>query len=135
MKSFTQLARLSAFALCAAFLSNGCSQPPSLPDLFSVKGKVVRAGKAVTKGLLLLDDSKLQEAFLTVNGEIGADGEFELSTASSKAKKRMPGVPAGSYRATFMDPGDGQMVKTTELSRPFVVEAKDNVWTIDLSRK
>lgn len=121
--------------LAVTSLLLGCADEHPFPVLYPVKGKVVHAGKPVEKGHLQLDDAKLRDDMFLVQAQIGAEGAFELTTISAKVKKQMPGAPAGSYRIVFTDPGDGQMVSTRDLPGPFVVEPKENTWSIDLSRK
>jgi hypothetical protein len=61
-----------------------------------VKGKVTVNGKALTAGSVVYwpDEGKGNKSEFTPNGQIGADGSYELNT------KGKPGAPPGAYKVT-----------------------------------
>ena len=114
----------------------GCARDHAFPELYPVRGQVKSGGKFAPKGgFVQLHDDSLGEAMLMVQGEIGDEGKFELSTTSGKMKKKMPGVPAGRYRLVYAPPASTQQdVFPVELSTMFTVEKKPEGqnWTVEL---
>ena len=124
------------FLTIAACCLLGCAQEHSFPDLYPVRGQVKSGGAIVPKGgFVQLRSDSLGDAMLMVQGEVGDDGKFELSTISARLKKRMPGVPEGKYRLVYAPPASTlQNVFPVELRNTFTVEKKieGENWTVEL---
>lgn len=129
---------LPALALLAA----GCggeSQPP-FPDLQPVTGAVRQGGRPVKGGAVRFAPDPDNPAF-TVNGPVGDDGRFTLSTVRTTDRngERKPGAPAGQYRVTYLPPaGDqttGPAAPPVDLPTPVTVEPRETTLTIDLPKK
>ena len=99
-----------------AFALAGCGGPsqPAFPELHPVRGVVKRGGAAVSGGVVKFTPEPATPDFL-VNGEIGADGSFTLSTVrtTDTAGERKPGAPAGKYKVTYLPPAGDQTVGPT----------------------
>ena len=120
----------------AAFCLFGCSQEHSFPELYPVRGQVKSKGKVVPKGgFVQLHADSIGEAMLMVQGEVGDDGKFTLSTSSAKLKKKAPGVPEGRYRLVYAPPASAnQDVLPIESPNRFAVEKKPEgeTWNVEL---
>ena len=110
----------------------GCSKNvDKLAELHPVKGTVTKNGQPVNKGLVSFIPTDNQEWI--VNSEVDANGKFELQTISQNGNKK--GAPAGTYRVTYMPPGNDQNVTPVTTSKTYSVEPKANDLTIELNEK
>jgi hypothetical protein len=114
--------------LCGcAWLLFGCSgSDPAMPKAYPVKGTVLtKEGKPHQGGSLQFrPDSK---DAITVVGDIGRDGTFQLRTL--KGRKKADGAPAGSYEVTITPPvGADQKAQffAVTLPKKIQIEPKDN---------
>lgn len=116
----------------------GCNtvKQPEFEALHPVTGKVMRAGAPVVKGSVSLKPVPENLNF-SVNGVIGDDGSFQLSTVrmtDSKGERR-PGAPAGEYSVVYAPHSEDQ-TKSFEapitLPNKVVIEAKENNLTLNV---
>ena len=118
----------------------GCQANQSkgeLPILHSVKGSVTRGGTAVGGGVIQFRPEP-DIADMVVNGEVKADGTFELKTLHALSQQSGPGAPAGNYRVVYVAPmvGDQNMAaRPVTLPKPFTIKEGPNEFTIDLGKK
>src|SRR5262249_44102573 len=82
----------------------GCGKGEEMPPLYPVKGKVVNKGKAVQGRRVQFAPVK-DQAVIFINGEVGDDGTFTLTTR--KGSQSAPGAPEGIYHATYTPAGLG----------------------------
>lgn len=121
--------------LCA---NMGCSGPkqPEFDALHPVTGKVQRAGAPIARGSVSFKPIPETQDF-SVNGEVGEDGSFTLTTVrmtDSKGERR-PGVPAGEYSVIYIPESKDQTVAfqpPITLPNKVVIEAKDNNVTLEV---
>jgi hypothetical protein len=97
-----------------------------------VKGKLTRAGQAVSSGTLsFTPEGELPP--MMIQAAVGADGSFEVVTMDSKSGKKHQGAPAATYKVIYLPGGADQTVPPTELAQPVVVEARANELKLDLA--
>ena len=118
-------------AAAALILLAGCSKKPAgdLPPLFPATGTVVRGGQPVDGGLVQF---RTDDPDLLVNGTVKADGTFELQTLHALSQKKATGAPAGTYRVTYLPPGNGQDIRPIALKNQIVLKAEPNDLKVDL---
>jgi len=119
-----------AILLCTALA--GCSGGPVPPPLHPVKGTVMKAGQAVSAGTLQFRSDL--EPPLTTLADIAPDGSFMAATLFND--RRLPGARPGPYRITVILAGgaDGRSFTPIDIDQTFTVEAKENYFTIDVSK-
>jgi hypothetical protein len=125
---------------CVLFVAvAGCSpgKPEGeLPPLHPAKGTVVRGGKAAGAGTVQFR-AEPDNPDLIVNGEVRADGTFDLQTLHARSQKKAPGAPAGTYRVTYIPAAteQNQLVVPVELPQPVIIKEGPNELTVELGRK
>jgi hypothetical protein len=133
------------FIIAAAFLAAalGCSSSSEKPwpDLHPTRGTLKVDGQTAGGGYLSLhsDDAALGDYI--VSGRVEADGSFKLNTTSvfEKNGTPRPGVPAGTYKARFMPPANGDQAVGTGIDALFgnatlTVKAGDNDLQVTVSK-
>jgi hypothetical protein len=98
--------RRTLLILWAAAVFAGCSDrgdQPEFPELHPVTGVVTRSGAPVSGGVVQFQRQPATQEFL-VNGVVGPDGAFSLSTVRTTDSRgeRRDGAPAGEYRVTYL---------------------------------
>lgn len=110
-----------------------------LPTLHPTTGTVSRGGSPLTAGQVRLkaDPAKPEFTDLLINAEVGKDGTFTLQTIHALSMKKAPGVPAGTYKATFVPSlGDQQgNIVPIELPTPVTITAGNNELKLELPSK
>lgn len=88
----------------------GCRSGEAFPDLHPLTGTVTRDGKPVAGGGLIFLPDPPNGSGLVVNASVRADGTFaaETSRTTGTGTEIRQGVPAGTYKAIYHPPGDGQ---------------------------
>jgi hypothetical protein len=124
------MSRPTALALLLPLLLVcGCGRrEAALPPLHPVHGRVVKDGKPVAGGLIQLVPEH-EQAVLVINGNVGADGRFTLTTLRNK--DRAEGAPDGVYLVIYHPPGTEQSVQPVRLARPLRIEAGVEEVTIE----
>jgi hypothetical protein len=92
----------------AVLAACGCSGDP-FPDLHPLSGTVTRDGKPVREGGIIFVPTEGGSG-LIVNANVRPDGTFEAETSGfDRAGKTTirPGAPAGTYKAVYHPPSDG----------------------------
>jgi hypothetical protein len=117
----------------------GCSPDKpqgELPPLQPAMGTVVRGGKAAGPGLVQFR-AEPDKPDLVVNGEVRADGTFELQTLHATSQKKGKGAPAGTYRVTYIPAAteQNQMVTPVEVPLPVTIKDGPNELTVELGKK
>jgi len=73
-----------------------------------------------------------------VNGEVRADGSFELQTLHARSEKKAKGAPAGTYRVTYFPPLADQTAGPPPApvtpAQPQTIPAGSNELTIELGK-
>jgi hypothetical protein len=103
--------KLAFTAVClVAVGSAGCGTGESFPELHPLSGTVTRDGKLIAGGGLIFLPEPHNGSGLVVNASVGPDGTFTATTSrtTTKGADIRPGVPAGTYKAVYHPPGDGQ---------------------------
>ncbi len=126
------LLRWAPLFLLLGFAVLGCGKGEDIPKLYPAKGKVVRNGKAV-KGEFIQFRPVKDMGEIFINGMVGADGTFELST--KRKGDPAPGAPEGEYQVTYMPPGKDQSDPPVTPAKTYKVEPKSNDFTVDVSKK
>jgi hypothetical protein len=133
--------RVLVFLLAAGLLPgcSGGSNQPDWPELHPVKGVVKKDGQPVKGGSVRFTPDPDRPEF-AINGQVGDDGTFTLTTVrtTDKSGERKTGAPAGNYKVAFTpllgEQGSGQ-TGTVELPKPVTVASGANDITIDLPAK
>jgi len=120
----------------------GCSSGPKLtfPELHPARGLVRAGSNPATGGFLQLVPEAGPNDYL-VNGTVGADGSFMLTTThiNDKSGDRRTGAPLGTYKATFTPPSGDQTAGPTAgpLTAKAIVTIKagENNLVVDLPKK
>ena len=126
-------------ALLLLLFSIGCSSSTNQPDfgkLYPVSGTVMLNGNTVNGGVIQLKPDPDKPEFL-INSEVSSDGKFSMSTVrtTDSSGARETGVAPGTYKVTYIPNLLDQTAGYKEpvvLSKPVVVEAKDNNFVIEL---
>jgi hypothetical protein len=115
------MSRPTALALLLSLVvAVGCGRrEAALPPLHPVHGRVVKDGKLVTGGLVQLVPER-EQAVVVINGKVGPDGRFTLTTLRNK--DRAEGVPDGEYLVVYHPPGTEQSVQPVRLTRPLRIQ-------------
>jgi hypothetical protein len=110
--------------------ASACAPKATLPELYPVRGKAVYEGGEPLRGGSV-SFQPLDHPEVSTAGAIGPDGTFSLS--SFKAGIRLPGATVGPHRVVvyFANPS----TPTHPFATPFIVEAKDNEFTLTVPRK
>jgi hypothetical protein len=110
----------------------GCGQPKAeIPTTWPIKGKVLNGGQPIAGGTIEFQPTG--EGRRAV-GEIGPDGSFSVFTFFDNDKT--DGALPGSYRVTVIPPiPPDQNVQIYNLAKSYQIEAKDNEFMIDVSKK
>jgi hypothetical protein len=124
-------------AVSLLWMQSGCGpKQPEFEALHPVTGKVQRAGAPLAKGTLSFKPIPENQDF-NVNGQVGDDGSFKLTTVrmtDSKGERR-PGAPAGEYTVVYVPESKDQTVAfepPITLPSKVVIEAKDNNLTLEV---
>lgn len=130
-------ASLFAFGLIAGCGSDG--NPAPFSELHPVKGVVLRGGVPVNGGSVEFAMTGGSTEFL-VNSDVGADGNFTLTTVRTTDSRgeRKTGAPAGTYTATYRPPVADQTTghsNPVTLPKSAIVEAKANDLKLELPAK
>jgi hypothetical protein len=122
--------RWSTVLMLVGALAAGCGKAAEeLPPLYPVTGKVVKHGKPVQGGTLQFSPVN-EQAVRTVNGHVGQDGKFDISTL--KGRDAMPGAPEGAYRVTYVPPDVGKSVQPVTSQKTYKVEPRANDFTFEV---
>lgn len=129
---------LLVIALSLLSVQTGCFGPkqPEFDALHPVTGKLQRAGAPLARGAVSFKPIPENQEF-NVNGEVGDDGSFKLTTVrmtDSKGERR-PGAPAGEYNVIYIPESKDQTVAfqpPITLPQKVVIEAKDNSLTLEV---
>ncbi|MCZ2341268.1 MAG: hypothetical protein LC104_05660 [Bacteroidales bacterium] len=109
-------------------------------DLKPVKGTVTHKGKPVVGGVVVFQSEPDKPDFL-VNGEVGSDGSYTLTTVrlNDRTGERKPGAPTGNYRITYTpvsgDQTVGKAAVPIVVPRLVTIDGREDVLNIDLSAK
>lgn len=99
--------------LCGALALAGCGKP-GVAKLYPVKGKVTRAGKPVTSGMVVFEPQETEKSKsgeFMITGAIGADGSYEIKTGEKS------GAPLGKYKATVNQGMPMSMEEAAKMSK------------------
>ena len=117
-------------ALAWAILG-GCDEKVQLPQTYPVRGRVVYKGSGPVAGGVVQFQAR-SDPRLLINGETDADGNFALTTQVSDRK--LPGAVVGEHQVTVVPPMPAdQSVEPIVVPKSYVVEAKDNFFTIEIN--
>lgn len=87
----------------------GCSSAVSVPELHSVRGRVIRAGVSVEGGGLYFAPVNGEQRGLIHNASVAKDGTFTATTeVYGGTPPTREGLPAGTYKVTYLPVSDGQ---------------------------
>jgi hypothetical protein len=83
----------------------GCSGTPPVKTT-SVSGKVKLDDRPLTTGqvVFLPDTSKGNKATVLCRGQIGPEGDYELTDTGRKPGDKEQGIPVGWYKVTYFPP-------------------------------
>jgi hypothetical protein len=114
----------------------GCGEgrpPGDLPALQPTIGKVLRNGSPVNGGELRLTMDGGPD--LLINAEVTDAGTFDLTTMHPLSMRKGKGVPAGTYKATYLAPlvTNAAPMPVVALKPVTIVEGKNDV-TIELPK-
>ena len=118
----------------------GCAKGADLPELYPVKGRVLKNGKPVQGGQVQFAPQDTQAALL-VNGAVNEDGTFTLTT--HKGRSSAAGAPTGKYQVTYSpppaavsttDPAKAKNAPPVILTKTQKIEAKENALTLNLGK-
>lgn len=126
--------RLSLRGAVAILAVLGCSAPVTIPTLHPVTGRVVRAGTPVKGGGLYFAPANGEQRGLIHNGSVASDGTFVATTEVYGASPpTRDGLPAGTYRVTYLPISDGQKSGLeVQVSEPVTIPAGGATVTITL---
>jgi hypothetical protein len=134
LKSIGMLMLMTLPIACADSKPKG-----DLPPLHPTTGSVSRGGSPLTAGQVQLKAEPAKPEFndLLINAEVGKDGTFTLQTIHALSMKKAPGVPAGTYKATFVPSlGDQQgNIIPVELPKPVTIVAGTNELKLEVPSK
>jgi len=133
---FARPRTISLFTLLVMLNVSGCMDAGLSVELYPVAGTVIRNGKPVKGGGMMLVPEGSLPSGVSINASVNPDGTFKAETLHTKSNGRTvgtPGVPAGKYRVIYHPPSDGsRMGLEMELKEPITVEAKPNTIEITL---
>jgi hypothetical protein len=119
-------------ALLVVLGLSGCRQKVEYtpPKLYPVSGKVVAPpGKLPGRSMIQFTP---KDASLMVQGPIAADGSFSLKLLFHK--QVLSGATEGPHRVTVIPVSDEGPGPSIEIKKPYIVEPKENNFTIQLDR-
>lgn len=119
----------------------------ALPKLQPVQGQLLRAGQPVSGGSVRLEpisqtptpDGAQSGKNLSIGGNVGPDGRFELVTLHTLSMQSGPGAPVGQYRVTYLPPAsekpeDQAAVQPITLPEPVTLQEGQNDLKLSLDR-
>jgi hypothetical protein len=135
---------MRSFVYCTLLgLAIGCGSGTPLAEfdkLNPVKGTVTHKGKPVAGGVVVFQSEPDKPDFL-VNGEVGNDGTFTLSTVrlNDRTGERKPGAAAGNYRVTYTpvlgDQTAGKAAGPVTLPALVTIDGREETIQIELPGK
>lgn len=120
-----------ALALALSALG-GCGSKVQLPKTYPVRGRVVyKGGGPLTGGVVQFQAAA--DPKLLINGEIGKDGTFALTTRLDG--HQVAGAVEGAHQVTVTPPMPAdQSAEPIVLKKTFTVQAGDNFFDIEIEK-
>lgn len=143
------LVSLSLFGLFFGCWGGTGRPEGALPKLQPVRGQLVRAGQPVSGGAVRFEPmasspgataGTSSQQNLSIGGNVGPDGRFELVTLHTLSMQSGPGAPVGQYRVTYLPPAsekpeDQAAIQPITLPEPVTIQEGQNDLTLSLDRK
>lgn len=138
---------LGGLSLLGVLLGCGGAGRPDvpLPPLHPVRGQLLRAGQPVAGGAVRFSPVSGQKTSsgapadqgaqnLSIGGQVGPDGQFELTTLQTVSQRSALGAPVGQYTVTYYPPSETQDVQPIPLPTPVTIREGPNELKLSLDR-